>query len=64
MKFNGEQLKIKVFLILSLIFVILTFVGGYTVITNKVDNAGYSVVPMLFAVTFSLLYRNSKKNKK
>ena len=63
MNFNRNQLKTKVFLLLSLIFTILTFVGGYKIITNKVDNAGYSVVPMVFAVTFSTLYRNSKKNK-
>ena len=25
--------------------------------------AGYSVIPMLFTLTFSILYRNSKKDK-
>lgn len=63
MNFNGKQLKIKVFLIFSFIFATLTLVGGYMVITHKVDNAGYSVIPMLFTVTFCVLYRNSKKDK-
>ncbi len=60
---NKEKLKVKIFLILSLIFAILTLVGGYLVITHKLDNVGYSVVPMLFTLTFSILYRNSKKDK-
>ncbi len=63
MNFNTEKLKVKVFLILSLIFAILTLVGGYLVITHKLDNAGYSVIPMLFTLTFSILYRNSKNDK-
>ncbi len=61
MNFNKEELK--VFLILSLIFAIVTLVCGYLVITHKLDNAGYSVIPMLFTLTFSILYRNSKKDK-
>ena len=60
---NKEKLKVKVFLILSFVFAILTLVGGYLVITHKLDNAGYSVIPMLFTLTFSILYRNSKKIK-
>ena len=64
MNFNKEKLKVKVFLILSLIFAILTLTGGYLVITHGLDNAGYSAIPMLFTLTFSILYRNSKKDKK
>lgn len=63
MNFNKKQLKAKIFLILSLIFAILTFVGGYLVITHKLDNAGYSVIPMLFTLIFSMLYRNSKREE-
>lgn len=59
---NKEKLKVKIFLILSLVFAILTFIGGYLVITHKLDNAGYSAIPMLFTLTFSILYRNSKKD--
>lgn len=60
---NVKQLKAKVFLVVSLIFAILTFIGGYLVITHKLDNAGYSVIPMLFTLIFSILYRNSKKEE-
>ena len=60
---NKEKLKVKIFLILSLIFAILTLISGYLVITHKLDNVGYSVIPMLFTLTFSILYRNSKKDK-
>lgn len=58
-----QYIKVRIFLILSLIFAILTLVGGYLVITHKLDNAGYSVIPMLFTLTFSILYKNSKKDK-
>lgn len=64
MKSNKKQLKTRILLILSLIFAVLTFVGGYMVITHKVDNAGYSVVPMLFTLIFSMFYRNRKRNEK
>ena len=60
---NKEKLKVKIFLILSLVFAILTLISGYLVITHKLDNAGYSVIPMLFTLTFSILYRNSKKDE-
>lgn len=53
----------KLFLILSLIFAALTLIGGYMVIAHKVDNAGYSVIPMLFTLSFSILYRNSNKGR-
>ena len=59
---NKEKLKVKIFLILSFVL-ILTLISGYLVITHKLDNAGYSVIPMLFTLTFSILYRNSKKDK-
>ena len=63
---NKEKSKIKIFLTLSLVFAILTLIGGYLVITHKLYNAGYSVIPMLFTLTFSILYRNITKlnNKK
>ncbi len=63
MNFKKEKLKVKVFLILSLIFATLTLVCGYLVITHKLHNAGYSVIPMLFTLAFSVLYRNNKKDK-
>ena len=63
MNFKRKQLKAKIFLILTFVFAILTVVGGYMVIIHKLDNAGYSVIPMLFTITFSVLYRNSQKDK-
>lgn len=60
---NKENLISKICLILILVFAILTFIGGYLVITHKLDNAGYSVIPMLFTLTFSILYKNSEKDK-
>jgi len=63
MKPNKKHLKTRILLIISLIFAVLTFVGAYMVITHKVDNAGYSVVPMLFTLIFSLFYRNSKQDE-
>ena len=47
---NKEKLISKIFSILSLVFATL-------------DNAGYSVIPMLFTLIFSTLYKNSKKDK-
>ena len=60
---NKEKLISKIFSILSLVFAILTLVGGYLVITHKLDNGGYSVIPMLFTLIFRTLYKNSKKEK-
>lgn len=62
-KENKFSKKTFIFVSASLIFAILTFIGGYLVITHKLDNAGYSVIPMLFTLIFSILYRNSKKEE-
>ena len=59
-----KNIKTKIFFILCVIFMILTLIGAYLVITRRLDNAGYSVIPMLFALTFSSLYGNSKKDEK
>ena len=58
---DKEKLKAKIFLILSLCFAILTLISGYLVITHNLDNVGYSAIPMLFTLIFSILYRNNKK---
>lgn len=31
------------------------------IITKRLNSIGYVVIPMLFAIVFSMLYRNSKK---
>ena len=62
---NKEKLKVKIFLILSLVFAILTLIGGYLVITHKLDNAGYAIIPSLFCAICSQLavYEKFKKEK-
>ena len=60
---NKEKLKVKIFLILSLVFAILTLISGYLVITHKLDNAGYSVIPMLFTLTLVYYIEIAKKIK-
>jgi len=48
MDLKKEKIKRNIFLTLQIIFLILTFIGAILVIMKKVDNAGYSVVPMLW----------------
>ena len=61
MNIKKEQIKIKIFLVLYIVFAILGFIGAFMVITKRLNNVGYVVIPMLFAIVFSMLYRNSKK---
>lgn len=56
-----ETAKKNIFLSLQIVFIVLTFIGAITVITDKLNNAGYAVIPMLFSLIFGLLCRNSKK---
>ena len=51
----------KATLALSIIFTILTFVGaGYVLYNGGKVNAGYAVVPMVFALVSITFYRNRK----
>ena len=61
MDIKKEQIKMKIFLILYTIFTILGFIGAFMVITKRLNNAGYVIIPMLFATAFSIFYRKSKK---
>ena len=62
MNIKREYLKMKVFLILYVLFAALTFVGaGYVLYNKGTVNAGYAVIPMLFGLIVGMLYRNSKK---
>ncbi len=61
MDLKREELKKKIFFILYLVFCALTIVGAILCITHKVNNAGYTIIPMFIGVIFSMLYRNSKK---
>lgn len=48
-------------LVLSIIFIILTLVGaGYVLLNGGKVNAGYAVIPMVFAVTSIAFYRGKK----
>lgn len=55
--------KKTIFLALYIVFLILTFIGVFLVLSRKVDNAGYSVIPMLFGLIFVSLYHKAKKDE-
>lgn len=51
----------KIALVLSIIFIVLTFLGaGYVLSNGGRVNAGYAVVPMVFALASLALYRQKK----
>lgn len=62
MNIKKEQIKKKIFLILYIVFAILGFIGAFMVVTKRLNSVGYVVIPMLFAIVSSILYRNSKKS--
>ena len=52
----------KVLFVLSILFVILTFAGtGYVLLHKGQVSAGYSAVPMLWAVLFTTTYNKVKR---
>ena len=51
----------KTALALSIIFIILTFIGaGYVLYNRGQVNAGYAIIPSLFALASTAFYRNKK----
>ncbi len=57
-----RKLLKKIFLILSIVFIVLTWTGAIYVIYNKGQaNAGFAVIPMLFAVFFVSIHNKTKK---
>lgn len=58
--------KAKLYLGLQIVFAILTFVGFILILMHKLNNAGMSIICMVFSLMFGNLYRNSKneQNKK
>lgn len=64
MDIKKEKIKKNIFLTLQIIFTILTFVGAILVFLKKVDNAGYAVIPMLWALIFGGLMQSSQKKIK
>ena len=52
----------KILFMLSILFTILTFVGvGYVLLNKGQVSAGYSAVPMLWAVLFITTHNKVKK---
>ena len=54
--------KSKLYLIISIILTIITLVNVCLVVTHKLNNAGFSIVPMVFAIGFIVSYK-SKNDK-
>lgn len=51
----------KTALVLSVIFIILTFIGsGYVLYNRGQVNAGYACIPLVFALAGIAFYRNRK----
>ena len=51
----------KTALVLSVIFTVLTFIGaGYVLYNRGQVNAGYSTIPLVFALVSLAFYRNRK----
>ncbi len=51
----------KTALALSIIFIILTFIGaGYVLYNRGQVNAGYAIIPLVFALACIAFYRNRK----
>lgn len=60
-----KKISVKTFaLIMSIIFMILTFVGaGYVLLNHGRVNAGYAVIPMCFCFVFVGVYSGQKKKQ-
>lgn len=57
------NIKSKLYLLLQIIFMILTFIGGILLFMQKIDNAGMSVCCMTMSLAFGSLYNSSKDGK-
>ena len=55
--------KAKLYLIISIILTIITLVNVCLVVTNKLNNAGFAKISMLFTIGFIVSYKNSKNDK-
>lgn len=60
-----KKVSVKTFaLIMSIIFMILTFVGaGYVLLNHGLVNAGYAVIPMCFCFVFVGVFSGQKKKQ-
>lgn len=51
----------KLFLVLSILFTVLTFAGAIYVLINRGEvNAGYAVIPMVLTVASFSVYKSNK----
>ncbi len=57
------SMKSKIYLALQILFVILTFVGFILLLIGKLNNAGMSIICMVFSLMFGNLFRDSKNVK-
>lgn len=58
---EGRKIMKTVYLILAIIFTLLTFIGaGYVLMNHGTVNAGYACVPMVLAIAFLSLYRKKR----
>lgn len=52
----------KVVLVLTIVFVILTFAGGFYVLqSGGTESAGYAIIPMIFALACLGFYGQAKR---
>lgn len=60
-----KKVSVKTFaLIMSIIFMILTFLGaGYVLLNHGRVNAGYAVIPMCFCFVFVGVFSDQKKKQ-
>ncbi len=63
MYMKNLSVKAKIYLILQIVFMLLTFAGGVLLFIGKMDNAGMSVCCMAMSLAFGSLYNSSKNNK-
>ena len=57
---RGMSMK-RIYLILGIIFTIITLIGvGYVLLNHGEVKAGYACVPMVFAIIFIVMYRMKK----
>jgi len=55
----------KIFLILSILFTVLTFAGAiYVLVNHGTVNAGYAVIPMIFTIACMGVYRSYKDKER
>ena len=56
---------LRTWFVLCIIFILLTFAGaGYVLLNKGAAHAGGAVIPLLFALTFLVLYHRKRKDRK